>query len=114
MAQRSPTCSFQMIVCSFARATTQDCNLLLEILQQYEAASGQQINRDKTQSFLSPNIDQPTQESIKTLLSVSATSHYERYLGLPSFVGRGKEQSFSYLRERIWHKMQGWNEKMLS
>ena len=91
----------------FCHSTTQDYNSILEILQQYEAAFGQQINRDKIQLFFSPNTDYPTQESIKTLLGVSATSHYERYLGLPSFVGKGKKQSFSYIRERIWHKMQG-------
>ena len=29
-------------------------------------------------------------------------------------MGRAKKQSFSYIRERIWHKMQGWKEKLLS
>ena len=44
----------------FCHSTTQDCNSILEILQQYEAAFGQQINRDKTQLFFSPNTDYPT------------------------------------------------------
>lgn len=98
----------------FCRATNQDCNSILDVLHQYEAASSSQINRDKTQLFFSLNTDQPTQESIKTLLGVPASSHYERYLGLPSLVGRGKKQSFSNIREQIWHKMQGWKEKILS
>ena len=31
-----------------------------------------------------------------------------------SFVGRAKKQSFSYIKERIWHKIQGWKKKLLS
>ena len=38
------------------------------------------------------------QEEIKNLLGVSATTNFEKYLGLPSFVGRGKKPSFSYIR----------------
>ena len=48
------------------------------------------------------------------MLGVVATTNYEKYLELPSFVGRGKKQSFSYIREQIWHKMQGCKERLLS
>ena len=48
------------------------------------------------------------------MLGVAAIAQYEKYLGLPSFVGRVKKQSFSFLWERIWHKIQGWKEKLLS
>ena len=54
------------------------------------------------------------QEHIKSKIGVSATHRIESYLGLPSFVGRGKKKSFSYLREQIWLKIQGWKEKLLS
>lgn len=83
----------------FCRANTQECTIILEVLQQYEEASGQQINRDKTQLFFSPNIDPHMQENIKTLLGVAITSNYEKYLGLSSFVGRANKQSFSYIQE---------------
>ena len=39
---------------------------------------------------------------------------YEKYLGLPSFVGRNKKSSFNYIKERVWRKLQGWEEKLLS
>ena len=49
------------------------------------------------------------------MLGVEVATQYEKYLGLPSFVGRGKKkESFSYNRERVWHKIQGWKEKLLS
>ena len=43
-----------------------------------------------------------------------AIKHYEKYLGLPSFVGRQKKACFNQIKERIWAKMQGWKEKLLS
>lgn len=38
----------------------------------------------------------------------------EKYLGLPVHVGKSKTGSFAYLKDRIWKRMQGWNEKFLS
>lgn len=93
----------------FYRVNDHDCGAILEVLNKYEQASGQQINRDKTQIFFSTNMERSIQES-----GVSTITQYEKYLGLPLFVGRAKKQSFSYIRERIWHKMQGWKEKILS
>jgi len=29
-------------------------------------------------------------------------------------VGRRKKESFDYIKERIWRKLQGWEEKLLS
>ena len=94
----------------FCQVTSQECTHILDILKQYKDASRQQINRGKTQLFFSPNTKTVMQEEIKkkNLLGVVATTNYEKYLGLPSFVGGGKKQSFGYIREMIWHKMQGW------
>ena len=39
---------------------------------------------------------------------------YEKYLGLPALVGREKKRNFIYLKERVWKKLQGWKEKLLS
>ena len=39
---------------------------------------------------------------------------FEQYLRLPSLVGREKKKSFSIIKERIWRKVKGWKEKLLS
>ena len=54
------------------------------------------------------------QDSIKALLGVPEIKQYEKYLGLPSFVGRRKRASLAYIKDRIWSKLQGWKEKLLS
>ena len=98
----------------FCKASQQECTTILEILQLYEAASGQQINRDKTQLFFNSNTDQAMRDQIKTSIGVLATTHTESYLSVPSFMGKAKKQRFGYIREWIWHKIQGWKEKLLS
>ena len=84
------------------------------LLDWYEAASGQQVNNAKTTIFFSRNTPEDVQQEIKVLLGVPAIKQYDKYLGLPSFVGRQKKACFNQIKERIWNKMQGWKERLLS
>ena len=38
---------------------------------------------------------------------------YEKYLDLPSLVGKGRKASFNYIKERVQKKLQGWEGKLL-
>ena len=98
----------------FCRAKVEECQRVLELLSVYEKGSGQKINREKTNIFFSANTHQDMQNQIQQLLGVPAIRQYEKYLGLPALVGRAKKQSFVYIRERVWRKLQGWKEKLLS
>ncbi len=98
----------------FCKATSEECNKIQNILSSYERASGQQLNRAKTTLFFSSNTSRERQEELKNLLGVPAIRQYEKYLGLPSFVGRSKKVCFAHIKERVWQKLQGWKEKLLS
>ena len=39
---------------------------------------------------------------------------HEKYLGLPSLVGRSKRNTFNDLKEKLGNKLFGWKEKLLS
>lgn len=39
---------------------------------------------------------------------------FDTYLGLPTLVGRSKFQTFSFLKDRVWKKIQGWKGQLLS
>ena len=98
----------------FCRSTLEECNKIQELLAIYDIVSGQMINKEKTTLFFSRNTDEATQEALKVALSVPVIRHYEKYLGLPSFVGQDRNACFTQIKERIWGRMQGWKEKLLS
>ena len=84
------------------------------MLSIYEKGSSQKINRDKTCIFVTSNTEPELQTRIQQVLVVPAIRQYEKYLGMPAFVGRAKKQSFIYIKERVWKKLQSWKEKLLS
>ncbi|XP_030958481.1 uncharacterized protein LOC115980358 [Quercus lobata] len=52
------------------------------------AANEGMINKEKTTLFFSRNTDEATQEALKVGLGVPVIKNYEKYLELPSFLGR--------------------------
>ena len=68
---------------------------MLNVLAKYECAFGQQINRAKTTVFFSKSTTADMQNMIKDMLGVMAVQQYEKYLGLPSRVGRNKRVSLT-------------------
>ena len=98
----------------FCRAKGEECQKILDLISVYERGSGQKINRDKTNIFFSTNTQPNMQTRIQNILGVPAIRQYEKYLGLPTLVGRAKKHSFAYIKERWWRKLQGWKEKFLS
>ena len=98
----------------FCKATENECQTLLNILANYESASGQQINKTKTTLFFSKSTKVDMQNRIKDMLGVMVVQQYEKYLGLSSLVGRNKKESFTHIKQQIWKKLQGWESKLLS
>ena len=84
------------------------------LLERYCMASGQRINHEKSSIFFSRGCPQTMRDSIKNTLNVHNESLSDRYLGMPREVGHAKNGTFRYLRDRVWEKIRGWMEKLLS
>ena len=98
----------------FCRASLSECSKIQELLECYEMASGQQMNRSKTGLFFSKSTPLAMSVQIKEALGVQEIKQFEKYLGLPSLVGRNKKASLLYIKERVEAKLQGWKEQLLS
>ncbi|XP_057444657.1 uncharacterized protein LOC130736903 [Lotus japonicus] len=98
----------------FARATSQEALTIKAILASYEQASGQVINLDKSMLSCSRNVPENRFHELKQLLNVKAVECYDKYLGLPTIIGKSKTQIFSFVKDRVWKKLKGWKEKSLS
>ena len=85
-----------------------------DILETYEACSGQMINKDKSSILYSKNTKPWHKEEVRQMLHISREGLSSKYLGLPTYVGKSKTKTFEYIKEKVWKKIQGWKEKMLS
>lgn len=59
-----------------------------------------------TQISFSKNVTLNLRQEIANHLRVQEVDRQEKYLGLPSIVGRSTKAIFSCIKERIWKKLQ--------
>lgn len=52
-------------------------------------------------------------DELVELLGVKAMESYEKYLGLPTIIGKLKSQVFAFVKDRVWKKWKGWKDKVL-
>jgi hypothetical protein len=98
----------------FCKASIIEWLSIQELLQIYEKASGQKLNRDKTSVFFSKNTKEEAKELILSNAGVSSTRRYEKYLGLLALIGKSKVSAFTSIKGKVWDRINGWKERFLS
>ncbi|KAK3195445.1 hypothetical protein Dsin_026755 [Dipteronia sinensis] len=63
---------------------------------------------------VSSKVSRHRAEGLARIIGVQLVGCHERYLGLPSFVGKSKSQLFTSIRDRIWNRVKGWQNKLFS
>jgi len=92
----------------------QSAGHLQNVLSLYENCSGQLVNKDKSSVMFSKNTSEEIKSAFMLSLDLAAETLNEKYLGLPVFIGNSKVKTFSYLKDRVWKRIRGWKEKLLS
>ncbi|KAL0442158.1 UNVERIFIED_CONTAM: hypothetical protein Sradi_0154700 [Sesamum radiatum] len=82
--------------------------------QVYGKASGQEINLENFVIVFSKNTADNLRTDISEGLGIRQAEKHEKYLGLPSVVGRSRKAIFSSLRVKVWKKISSSGEKQLS
>ncbi|XP_058741502.1 uncharacterized protein LOC131613882 [Vicia villosa] len=98
----------------FCRANLTEVRNIMKVIQTYAEASGQEINLTKLEVFFSRNLSKPAQEDLAGILGVCHVFGTGKYLGLPSMIGRSKKATFSYIKDRIWNRINSWKGRSLS
>ncbi|XP_010666711.1 uncharacterized protein LOC104883845 [Beta vulgaris subsp. vulgaris] len=98
----------------FTRATRQECLIIVDILNQYEKASGQKINYDKSEVSFSKGVRRERKEELINLLQMKHVEKHQKYLGIPTATGSSKKLLFRSILDRMWKKLRGWKEQLLS
>ncbi|KAL0442405.1 UNVERIFIED_CONTAM: hypothetical protein Slati_1963200 [Sesamum latifolium] len=98
----------------FCRASREGTRAVKDILEVYRLASGQEINFSKSSVAFSRNTGEDLCTNIVVELNIRRENKMELYLGLPSRAARPKRDLFAIIRDKVWSKITGWNEKLLS
>lgn len=98
----------------FFKTSVQEAHLMKSILSMYGVVSGQKVNYNKSSISFSMNVRDVVVHQICELLGVTATVDHGTYLGLPSSIGRRKLDALRYIKDKVWKRLQGWNQKLLS
>ncbi|KAL9226062.1 hypothetical protein vseg_001914 [Gypsophila vaccaria] len=98
----------------FTKATAEEMQTVKSILMTYEKASGQAINLSKTTVSFSKCVPQTKRVDLAGILGVCVVEKQDKYLGLPTWVGRSKKPVSDVIREKLWRKLQRWKGLFLS
>ncbi|XP_019186519.1 PREDICTED: uncharacterized protein LOC109181223 [Ipomoea nil] len=98
----------------FFKANIQEAGVVKRCLSEYEKMSGQAVNYHKSNIYYSKNTRGEIRDEIADILGVVQAQNFEKYLGLPSFVGRNRKVAFSYIEDKIRQRINSWNKKFLS
>lgn len=98
----------------FTQASKKGADRVAAILDQYNKGSGQLVNKNKSAVFFSPTCQQEMKDVVLSSLQIPNEALGEKYLGLPTSVGRGCADAFKYVPARARSFVGGWAEKSLS
>ncbi|XP_059295438.1 uncharacterized protein LOC132048768 [Lycium ferocissimum] len=98
----------------FASACDMSLRMIMKVLVDYETASGQLINRDKSDVYLHDGVDESWFVRVEWITSINRQAFPIIYLGCPIYYSKAKMSFYSELLKRIRDKLQGWKGRMLS
>ncbi|XP_074301425.1 uncharacterized protein LOC141632812 [Silene latifolia] len=98
----------------FTRARIEEADATNSILRRYEDASGQLVSLAKTTVSFSKGIPLQKRSNLATRLGIVEVQEQERYLGLPTVVGKLKKVLTDILRDKLSKRLSGWRGKILS
>ncbi|XP_059446415.1 uncharacterized protein LOC132177961 [Corylus avellana] len=98
----------------FCRAGKCHWNRLTKLLKSYEDASGQKLNKEKTDVFFRRNTSNVSKQKILDISGIPLSQRFDTYLGLPALVGKSRTAAFKNIKDRVWKRLQDWKLKFLS
>lgn len=98
----------------YSQASHDSAQRLQEILEVYRVGSGQMVNRDKSAIFFSGNCTDEMKLQVHTVLGIAAEALVEKYLGLPTAIGRSTDAEFEHIMSKVKRLVNGGIPRMLS
>lgn len=91
----------------YCKAGESEIHCMLEILEKFELASGQKVNRSKSSAFFSTNMRLEIKQQLCNVLQMEEADHNCKYLGLPNMMKRSKVATLGFLKDKVTRRTQG-------
>lgn len=98
----------------FASASAAGAGRLHKILETYRRGSGQLVNRSNASVFFSANCTQAMKLEVHVGSGIPTEALVEKYLGLPTALGRSTDAQFEHIVTKIKKIMHGGSPRLLS
>jgi hypothetical protein len=98
----------------FTQANQRGVDRVAQILEDYYRGSGQMVNKQKSAVFFSANCVEEDKQIVHDSLQIPLEALGERYLSLPTAVGKVSDGVFSYVPDRFRNFICGWSKNLLS
>ncbi|MCH80635.1 hypothetical protein A2U01_0001405, partial [Trifolium medium] len=98
----------------FCKADRDEACHLMTVFEEYQRVSGQKINMEKSEMTFSPNIYQHIKDDFQEVMPLQVSNNIAKYLGMPTHIGRSKQEVFNFIMDKVRNKLKGWKEKHLS
>lgn len=98
----------------FTQASEQGAQRIQNILEMYRVGSGQLVNKEKSAVFFSANCDEETKHSVHDASGIATEALMEKYLGLPTALGRSSDNQFENIATKIKKVVRGCSPKLLN
>ncbi|CAN6571026.1 unnamed protein product [Malus baccata var. baccata] len=98
----------------FLLADERNCKNLVQVIDEYCLASGQQVNKSKSSVYFGGNVPESLSIQLAAILGMEIVGDPGLYLGVPAIWGKSKKNGLAYIKGRLLGKIQGWKRTTLS
>ncbi|KAA3474844.1 reverse transcriptase [Gossypium australe] len=92
----------------FGKVSLEGVEAMKFVIKEYEDSLGQLVNFDKSLIYFSNNTNRGVKSKVWEILGVRIANNPDKYLGLPTMVGRRKKNAFVQLKENFMRKIESW------
>ncbi|XP_010451584.1 PREDICTED: uncharacterized protein LOC104733725 [Camelina sativa] len=98
----------------FCKAEESECRTVISIIGNYGKASGQEVNLTKSSIMFGKKVPPEIRAQLKSVIGISQEGGMGSYLGIPENLQGSKTKVFSYVKDRLDDRVNGWSAKLLS
>ncbi|KAK3189003.1 hypothetical protein Dsin_028564 [Dipteronia sinensis] len=98
----------------FCKATVASCEEIRRVLQVYQRGSRQMVNLQKSNITFNSNVSCYVRAEIQAVFEVGNAQTHDKYLALPTLVGKNKTKTFADIKDRVWKKLRSWKSGLFS